>query len=168
MRRARGPVIAVAAVIAVFVIIEVLSGSSGSSGGRPKASPLPPTPLTGRAISLADLRGKPALINFWASWCGPCRQEAPELRRFSRTLDGKARLVGVDYTDEASSARAFARQAGWDYPLLRDPNGTYGDRYGLPGLPATAVLDSRGRVVALLKGPQSVEKLRAALAEARS
>jgi thiol-disulfide isomerase/thioredoxin len=158
----------VAAVIAVFVIVEVLSGSSGNSGSRRDAPPLPPTPLTGRAIRLANLRGKPALINFWASWCGPCRKEAPELRRFSRTLHGRARLVGVDYTDDAGSARAFARQAGWDYPLLRDPNGTYGDRYGLNGLPATAVLDSKGRIVAVLKGPQSVETLRAALAEARS
>src|SRR2546423_9550282 len=131
MRGAGGRVLAVAGFIAVFVIVELLSGSPGNPGSRQKAPPLPPTPLTGRAISLADLRGKPALINFWASWCGPCRKEAPELRRFSRTLHGSARLVGVDYTDDVASARAFARQAGWGYPLLRDPNGTYGDRYGL-------------------------------------
>jgi cytochrome c biogenesis protein CcmG, thiol:disulfide interchange protein DsbE len=161
-------VLAVAAVIVVFVIIEVLSGTSRDSGSRRAAPPLPPTPLTGKAITLAQLRGKPALINFWASWCGPCRKEAPELQRFSRTLGGKARLVGVDYTDDAASARAFARQAGWAYPLLRDPNGTYGDRYGLNGLPATAVLDPKGRIVAVLKGPQSVATLQAALADARS
>ena len=168
MRRARGPVLAVTAVIAAFVIVEVLSGSSADEGSRRPAPALPPTPLTGKPVNLAELRGKPALINFWASWCGPCRKEAPELRRFSRTLDGKARLVGVDYTDDAATARAFARQAGWAYPLLRDPNGTYGDRYGLNGLPATAVLDPKGRIVALLKGPQSVETLQAALADARS
>ena len=160
--------LAVAAVIAVFVVIELLSGSSSDSGSRPQAPPLPPTALTGKPVTLADLRGEPALVNFWASWCGPCRKEAPELQRFSHTLHGNARLVGVDFTDDAGSARAFARQAGWSYPLLRDPNGTYGDRYHLNGLPATAVLDAKGRIVALLKGPQSVDTLQAALAGARS
>jgi cytochrome c biogenesis protein CcmG, thiol:disulfide interchange protein DsbE len=163
----RGTALVVVAVVAAFVLVEVLSGSSGKSSGRP-APPLPPTALRGKPVTLADLRGRPALVNFWASWCEPCRKEAPELQRFSHTLDGKASLVGVDYTDDAGSARSFARKAGWGYPLLRDPNGTYGDRYGLSGLPSTAVLDPKGRIVEVLRGPQTEATLRDALAAARS
>jgi cytochrome c biogenesis protein CcmG/thiol:disulfide interchange protein DsbE len=163
----RGTALAVIGVVAAFVLIEIFSGSSGTTAGKP-APPLPPTALRGKPVTLSQLRGKPALINFWASWCEPCRKEAPELQRFSRSLHGEAALVGVDYTDDAPSARAFASKAGWRYPLLRDPNGTYGDRYGLNGLPATAVLDAKGKIVTVLKGPQTAATLRSALDNARS
>jgi cytochrome c biogenesis protein CcmG/thiol:disulfide interchange protein DsbE len=168
MRRALGPAAVALAAVAAFVVLELASGTSNSPGSRRAAPALPPAALIGRPVSISDLRGKPAVVNFWASWCKPCREEAPQLRRLSRTLHGSARIVGVDYTDDAGSGRDFARRYGWDFPLLRDPNGTYGDRYQLNGLPATAVLDAKGRIASLLKGPQTVATLRSALAEARS
>lgn len=162
-RRAIVPTVVVATVVAALIALEVLSGSS-STTNKP-APPLPDAVLRPPKTTLASLRGKPALINFWASWCGPCRQEAPELERFERSLHGAAHLVGVDYTDQADSARAFIRRYGWTFPVLSDPDGTYGARYRFTGLPTTVVLDSRGRVAEVLRGPQTVADLRAALLE---
>jgi cytochrome c biogenesis protein CcmG/thiol:disulfide interchange protein DsbE len=165
VRRAVVP--AVAAVLVVGLIaFEVLS--SGSSGKAKPAPPLPSAVLQAPRATLATLRGKPALINFWASWCDPCRQEAPELERFDRSLHGAGRLVGVDYTDRAGSARSFIHKYGWTFPVLSDPNGTYGARYAFSGLPTTVVLDSRGRIVETLRGPQTVADLQGALESAAS
>ncbi|HVC07116.1 MAG TPA: TlpA disulfide reductase family protein [Solirubrobacterales bacterium] len=106
------------------------------------------------------MRGKPALVNFWASWCGPCREEAPELERFDRSLHGTARLVGVDYTDgETPPASTCAATAGPTQPPRRHL------RLSLPisGFPTTLVLDPRGRIVERLNGPQTVASLHAAV-----
>ena len=160
MRRAIVPALAVVAVVGL-IGFEVLS--AGSSDKAKPAPPLPSAVLQAPKATLAGLRGKPALINFWASWCDPCRKEAPELERFERSLHGAARLVGVDYTDQADSARGFIRQYGWTFPVLSDPNGTYGARYEFSGLPTTFVLDSRGRIVQTLRGPQTLADLQGAL-----
>jgi cytochrome c biogenesis protein CcmG/thiol:disulfide interchange protein DsbE len=122
--------------------------------------------LSGRHVDLASLRGKPALVNFWASWCGPCKDEAPELKKFSEELDGRATLVGVDWGDAADNAREFIAKAGWRYPILRDPSQKVGTQYGLNGLPTTFVLDADGNIVQTLQGPQTAAKLEQALAAA--
>lgn len=164
MRRFVVPALAVA-LVAGLVAYEVLSAGSGEAG-KP-APPLPTAVLQPPPASLANLRGEPALINFWASWCEPCRQEAPELERFQRSLHG-ARLVGVDYTDREGSGRDFVRKYGWSFPILDDPDGVYGARYHLPGLPTTVVLDADGRIVETLRGPQTTADLRTALRAAES
>ena len=164
MRRAVVPTVAVALVVGL-IVFEVVS--AGSAGKAKPAPPLPSAVLQAPKTTLAQLHGKPALINFWASWCDPCRKEAPELERFERSLHGAANLVGVDYTDQADSARGFIRQYGWTFPVLSDPNGTYGARYDFSGLPTTVVLDSRGRIVQTLRGPQTEADLRSALESAR-
>jgi DsbE subfamily thiol:disulfide oxidoreductase len=107
------------------------------------------------AVTLAALHGKPAAINFWASWCGPCRKEAPELARLSAQLGGRARLIGVDWNDNAGDARKFIKQYGWRFSVLRDGDGTVGTRYGISGLPTTFIVDRRGRIVRALVGPQT-------------
>jgi cytochrome c biogenesis protein CcmG, thiol:disulfide interchange protein DsbE len=151
--------------VAGLVAFEALSADSGDQG-KP-APPLPQAVLQAPKVSLASLRGEPALINFWASWCEPCRQEAPELERLQRSLRG-ARLVGVDYTDREDSGRRFVHHYGWTFPILDDPDGIYGARYKLNGLPTTVVLDSRGRIVETLRGPQTATELRQALRSAES
>jgi cytochrome c biogenesis protein CcmG/thiol:disulfide interchange protein DsbE len=165
VRRAIVPALAAVAVVGL-IAFEVLS--AGSSGRAKPAPPLPSAVLQAPKATLAGLRGKPALINFWASWCDPCRKEAPELERFDRSLHGAGRLVGVDYTDRADSAQGFIHQYGWTFPVLSDPNGTYGARYEFSGLPTTIVLDSRGRIVQTLRGPQTVADLRGALKSAQA
>jgi thiol-disulfide isomerase/thioredoxin len=166
MRRAAFRVGAVAAVIAALVLAVVLSGTSSSSG-KP-APELPREVLVPPRQNLASLRGKPAAINFWASWCGPCRKESPDLERLYRSLRGSAGLVGVDYSDDAGNARDFIAEFHLSYPIMRDPDGKVGDRYGVTGLPATAIIDSRGRIVELLRGPQSARTVGQALRQADS
>jgi cytochrome c biogenesis protein CcmG, thiol:disulfide interchange protein DsbE len=161
MRRRRVlPALAALAVV-IVIIVEVLTASGG--GGAKPAPPLPTAVLQPPRTTLAALRGRPALINFWASWCDPCRKEAPQLERLYRSLGASASLVGVDYNDASDAARAFVRRYGWTFPVLSDPQGTYGARYELTGLPTTVVLDARGRIVETLRGPQTAASLRAAL-----
>ena len=110
-------------------------------------------------VRAADLRGKPAVINVWASWCVPCREEAPELARFHREMRARARLVGIDFQDAKGDALAFIREFGWRFPNVRDPQGTLTSRYGVAGLPTTYVIDPQGRIARTLTGAQTFEKL---------
>ncbi|MGE5408486.1 MAG: TlpA family protein disulfide reductase [Syntrophothermus sp.] len=160
MRRFAVPAIAIA-LVAGLIAFEALSAGSGSTPKQ--APPLPPQVMQPPKETLASLRGAPALINFWASWCEPCRQEAPQLQRLQRSLGSLGALVGVDYTDKADAGRAFLARYGWTFPVLEDPDGTYGARYALNGLPTTVVLDARGRIVETLRGPQTTADLREAL-----
>jgi cytochrome c biogenesis protein CcmG/thiol:disulfide interchange protein DsbE len=143
----------------------LVSGSGSTDAGR-AAPPLPAKALHPPAVGLAALHGKPALVDFFASWCEPCAEEAPTLRRLSASLDGRATVVAVDWDDAGGPARAFVRRHGWDFPVLADTSGAAGERYGLVGLPTSFVLDPGGRIVATFRGPQSEATLRRALLEA--
>ena len=151
--------------VVALIVIEIATAGGNGGVGKP-AYPLPTKVLQGPKVTLADLKGKPALINFWASWCPPCREEAPEVARLSRSLHGRAAVVGIDYTDQEDGGRSFLRRYGWRFPVLSDPNGVYGARYGFSALPTTIVLDSEGRVAATLRGPQSVADFRRELRRA--
>jgi cytochrome c biogenesis protein CcmG, thiol:disulfide interchange protein DsbE len=154
----------VVCVVGGVVLAEVLT-----AGGGAKARPAPELPrevLSGHHVDLASLRGKPALVNFWASWCEPCKEEAPELKRFDEEIGDRATLVGVDWNDAADSAREFIAKSGWKYPILRDPSQKVGTAYGLNGLPTTFVLDAGGDIVGTLRGPQTTSSLQEALASA--
>ena len=164
----RGRAIGVGLVVLVvggLVAAELITAGGGASA-RP-APALPSQVLSGQRVDLASLRGKPALINFWASWCAPCKDEAPELKKFSEELHGRATLVGVDWGDAADSAREFIAKAGWHYPILRDPSQKVGTQYGLNGLPTTFVLDADGNIVQTLQGPQTAATLNRALTAAQ-
>ena len=151
-------------VIAGIVAAEVLTAGGGTDA-RP-APALPREVLAGPRVDLASLRGKPALINFWASWCEPCKEEAPELKSFSNGLGDRATLVGVDWGDSEDGARQFIAKSGWEYPILRDPTQKVGTQYGLNGLPTTFVLDADGDIVQTLQGPQTAASLNRALSAA--
>jgi thiol-disulfide isomerase/thioredoxin len=166
MRRPGLRGLAVVAVVGVLILIVVLSGTSGSGTGR-AAPQLPTEVLVPPRMTLESLRGKPSAVNFWASWCDPCRKETPELERLYWSLHGEAQLIGVDYSDARDSAEAFIREFGVTYPVLRDPDGQVGDRYGVTGLPTTAILNSKGQIVQLLRGPQTEDSVREALSATR-
>jgi cytochrome c biogenesis protein CcmG/thiol:disulfide interchange protein DsbE len=119
-------------------------------------------------VTIESLRGKPAVVNFWASWCDPCREEADHLQRFHERNRGKVAVVGVDYTDELPKARKFIREFGWTFPNLSDPEGLAGSSYDLAGLPVTVILDSEGKIAARLRGPQTEASLERAVREAES
>jgi cytochrome c biogenesis protein CcmG, thiol:disulfide interchange protein DsbE len=110
-------------------------------------------------MRLAELRGTPVVINFWASWCVPCRAEAPELARFAREMGTRAHLVGVDFQDAKADALAFIREFQWRFPNVRDPRGKLAGRYKLAGLPTTYVIDTRGRIARSMTGAQTFETL---------
>jgi peroxiredoxin len=122
--------------------------------------------IVGEPVRLADLRGKPVLVNIWASSCGACWAEAPALAAFEDELRGRAHLVGIVYRDPREDARAFAEQFHLRFPSVADPQGTLAAQYGVPGLPVTYVLDADGRIVETLVGPQSFGELVAAVERA--
>jgi peroxiredoxin len=156
--RAAALILAIAG--AVIVLALVLPGSKSSGREAPQ---LPTHALRGSTVTLASLRGKPALVNFFASWCSPCIREAREVQRAYVQLSGRARMVAVDWNDGRSSALSFLRRFGWSMPVLEDPNGLVGDSYGLNGLPATFVLSADGHIVKRLTGPQTTASLLAAI-----
>jgi cytochrome c biogenesis protein CcmG/thiol:disulfide interchange protein DsbE len=103
---------------------------------------------------LDDYRGKVVVLNAWASWCKPCREESPLLQRWHERLEraGAGTVLGVNALDVDSDARAFVREYGLTYPMLRDPEAGSLVDYGVIGYPETFVIDPRGRIVALKRG----------------
>ncbi len=119
--------------------------------------------------SLAQLRGKVVVLNFWASWCGPCEAEAPVLERAQKRLAPEGGTVlGVTYKDDASASRDFVRKYKVTYPSLRDDKLALAPKFGTTKLPETFVLDKDGRVVALSRGQVSQDFLTHAIDQARA
>ncbi|MHB8657323.1 MAG: TlpA family protein disulfide reductase [Solirubrobacteraceae bacterium] len=152
--------------VAVIAVALAVLGPAPRAGRVPP--PLPAERLSGRATTLASLRGKPALIDFFASWCGPCNREAPILERVAGELRGRASVLGVDWSDSRRGAMTFVARYRWSFPVLADPQGAAGYAYGIQGLPTLFVLDSHGRILERLLGPQTPRALlRAVRAAAR-
>lgn len=158
-------VAAVAVVAALAADVALDRGGGTVAPGRP-APQLPSEVLVPPRVTIASLRGRPAAINFWASWCEPCRQEAPAFERLARQLRGHASLVGVDWEDDRDAALAFVHRYGWTFPSLRAAGAGAGERYGIAGLPTTLVLDRDGRIAEVLRGPQTAAELARALVRA--
>jgi cytochrome c biogenesis protein CcmG/thiol:disulfide interchange protein DsbE len=123
---------------------------------------------TAGAGSLADYRGKVVFLNFWASWCPPCREEVPLLTRFQDKLGTRGTVLGVTYKDDPAKSQAFAEKFGINYPSLRDSKLELAPEYGTRALPETFVVDAKGRLVAVSRGQVTEEFLDNALAEATS
>jgi thiol-disulfide isomerase/thioredoxin len=108
------------------------------------------------------------VIAFFASWCGPCRLEAPALERFATSPIGRGQMIAVDYGDVPARARAFIARYHWSFPVLSDPSTAFGDAYGVAHLPTTVILDANGRIVARDYGAQTIASLDRAFRAARS
>src|SRR5918999_1172524 len=105
-------------------------------------------------VSLSDYRGKVVVLNFWASWCEPCREESPLLDRWHvRIKRVGGTVLGVDALDIDRDARDFIRQYELSYPMLRDGDGDSRESFGIVGFPETFVIDRRGRIAAVRRGP---------------
>jgi cytochrome c biogenesis protein CcmG/thiol:disulfide interchange protein DsbE len=166
VRTLRSPV-AIVAIVAVAALLGLLAyGLSQNepdrgieralANGERKTAPgfdLPRLDGSGRA-TLAGYRGKVVVLNFWASWCEPCRVESPLLERWHKRLAGRGGTVlGVDVLDVASDARDFAREYRLSYPLARDGDGDVLGKWGVLAYPETFVVDRRGRIAASRRGP---------------
>lgn len=106
-------------------------------------------------VNLTSLRGKPIVLNFWASWCPPCKSEAAALQTAYQHYKSKGVVfLGIDYNDVSSDARTFLSHHGVTYTTLEDGSGLIGDRYGLLGVPETFFVNRQGRLVGFhIKGP---------------
>ena len=123
----------------------------------------------GGTTTLASLRGKVVVLNFWASWCDPCREESPVLERAQQRLkrDGAGTVLGVTYKDFAAESRKFEKENGVTYPSLRDDKLELAPKFGTNKLPETFVLDGQGKVVAISRGQLQESFLTNAIAQAR-
>jgi len=111
------------------------------------------TDLTGRPVRLQDFRGRVVLLNFWATWCVPCRDEIPAMETLSRELGARGLAVlAVNYKESPPLVTGFAREYGLTLPVLLDPEGGMATRYGLVGLPATYFIDRSGVLAASVLG----------------
>ncbi len=114
----------------------------------------------GGTFRLADHRGRVVLVNFWASWCPPCREEAPELEAAWRILGPEGTvLVGVNVWDSEEAARSFLRTHRITYPNGPDPRGRILVDFGVTGIPETYVVDREGRLMGRWVGPVAQKEL---------
>jgi DsbE subfamily thiol:disulfide oxidoreductase len=132
-------------------------GSSGDPlGVRQVASPAPRLEgetVHGEPFDPASLSGSVVVVNFWATWCQPCRQEQPQLERtWQAYRDRGVRFLGVDERDDTAKARAWMKEFGVTYPSIQDPSGSYADDFALFGLPDTFVIDRTGTIRYVVTG----------------
>lgn len=139
---------------------------SGRSGAPATGFTLKNVTNPAEVISLRTFRGQPLVINFWASWCVPCRLEMPLLEKAYRAEAGKVAFLGIDTNDTSSAARKFLTQVHVTYPTAFDPNGSVATSYGLFGLPTTYFISPEGKILGRHIGQMSAATLKAALHEA--
>ena len=134
-------------------------------GQRPVAPDFTLPNLFGHGTtSLASLRGRIVLVNFWASWCVDCRDEAPLFQQIESQYRGRVAVIGVDASDFVADGRRFARQYRITYPLVHDTGSVLNRWVGQPSFPDTFVLDRQGRVVAYFDGAVVASNLSGVLA----
>jgi cytochrome c biogenesis protein CcmG/thiol:disulfide interchange protein DsbE len=147
--------LAVALVLGLFALL-IWKVAQGSHKEAAPGKPAPDFTLSriGRPgdLQLSSLRGKAVVLNFWASWCSPCKREAPALQAVSKTWGKRVVVLGVDVNDFQGDARGFMRKYGLTYPVVHDNKNVTTPKYGLTGLPETFFLDRRGRIVEHVPG----------------
>jgi thiol-disulfide isomerase/thioredoxin len=166
-----------------FVVLAMAAGAcAGDSGpGEGDRTPIPAMNATQAALLptdasalpqfdfatfqelLAQLKGTPVVVNIWAAWCAPCREEAPDLAAASRSYGFRVQFLGVDILDSRSSARSFMAEYGWTYPSVFDPSAEIRNGLGFVGQPDTVFYDAGGRIAMTWQGPLTPEALQKGL-----
>jgi len=139
------------ALVAGLLALLIWKVAQGSQNKAKLGKPAPDFTL-GRldrpgSLQLSSLRGKVVVLNFWASWCQPCKLEAPDLAASAKKWSGRVVVLGVDVNDPSGDARGFMRKYAITYPIVHDNKNVTSPKYGLTGLPETFFLDRRGRIV---------------------
>lgn len=148
--------------VAAVAMLAAGCGSSVAGGGTPQVIPAADRPAA-VAVSVPRLESpgeitigrpgaRPTVVNLWASWCGPCKDEMPAVQRFATATPG-VRVVGVAIDDAPDAAREFAREVGVRFPLGVDSDDRVGDEFGVTGLPTTLLFDREGRLASTWAGP---------------
>jgi thiol-disulfide isomerase/thioredoxin len=150
-------------------------GSEPSADGDPSRSPQVTAPdftlpdREGRTLSLRDLRGRPVLVDFWASWCGPCKQTMPEIEKIHRKYGARLQVVGINIEGRSPDVLSYLEKGGYSFRVLFDSGNWQGSTvrgYGVTSIPRTFLIDREGRI--LFSGhPNSLQQaqLEAALVE---
>src|SRR5918998_1592496 len=173
MRRALSPV-PVAVICVLLGIVALLayglasndpdrSVDEGLQRGEREQAPALELPRLGGggSAALADYRGQVVVLNFWASWCKPCKEESPLLERWHRRMSKQGGTVlGVDMLDLTSRAERFIDEYGLTYPMLKDREGDGMELFGVIAYPETFVIDRAGRIAAAERGPVDEEWMR--------
>jgi cytochrome c biogenesis protein CcmG/thiol:disulfide interchange protein DsbE len=182
MRRPAIPIVVavLAAALVALLLYGVLQRGQSTSidgavsrGERPAAPGMDvrlPALDGGGGTSLSQLRGKVVVLNFWASWCEPCKAEAPVLEKAQKHFQraGGGTVLGVTYKDFVDDSRAFVRSEHITYPSVRDDRLQLAPKFGTTQLPETFVLDPGGRIVALSRGQIDDKFLSRAIARAEA
>ncbi|MDQ3979172.1 MAG: TlpA family protein disulfide reductase [Actinomycetota bacterium] len=172
--RARWAALSVGVVVALLVVVLATRPDPGTRAARSpllgKPAPeLAGTTIDGQPFDLGQARGKWVLVNFFATWCVPCRQEHPDLVRFAdvhRQL-GDAEVVGVIYDDSESAVRQYRQEEGGDWPMVVDPKGRVALDWGVAGVPESYLVTPDGRVAAKVVGGVRMASLENLLAQVR-
>lgn len=154
--------------ILAFVLTAALTGAGSTAaqaalhaGDAAPEFALPST--SGGSVSSARLKGKPLYVNFFASWCGPCNEEAPAVGTLYKKYHAKGlTVVGIDYLEDKSSASGFAKKYGWSFPIGVD-DGSAGQKVGLFGLPVHVFIDKSGKVSTVRYGEMDAPDIEAAI-----
>lgn len=153
------------AVLALALQIRFDASPSGASVGHP-APEFAVTDLDGNPIRLSEMRGRPVIVNFWASWCVPCLEEFPRLRAaVAEHADADLAVIGIVFQDQWSSAQAYVEHMGATWPAAMDPGGRVARAYGVFGPPQTVFIGRDGVVRAQQFGPFDSQSLERHLAQ---
>jgi thiol-disulfide isomerase/thioredoxin len=151
------------ACLAVILLSFSLTSLAAVKAGQMAPNFKLPGMKTGNLTSLKYYRGKVVYLDFWASWCGPCRQSLPMLNELRKELRSSGfEVVAVNLDEDVADAKAFLKQFPVSYPILLDPKGKVPQKYELPGMPTSFLIDRRGKVQDVHIGfkKQDIKKIR--------
>lgn len=160
-----GSIVLLLGIISVAVVFGLALARQNQT--QPTSGPAPDftlTTLDGQSLHLIDLKGQVVVVNFWASWCGPCREEAPALQSVWEQYKDKGVLIlGIAYTDTETNAKAFIKEYHQTYPNGLDFGTKISDLYNIEGVPETFIIDREGKIVEFMKVPLTLKTLTEAL-----
>ena len=143
------------------------SGNSGGKTAKRQAPDFSVLDAEGKQVLLSSLRGKPVVLNFWASWCGPCREEMPDFQQVYTLYQGRVHFMMVNLTDGSretqGKAAEFVRRNGFSFPVYYDTKQEAVKGYGITAIPTTFILDADGMVVSQSQGVLHKEALQKTL-----